>query len=1583
MQRRCLELCAYRLATVLLLAFAAPAAAQDSTVKVIVDAARQDAVERLRDAGARHVARRGGLVIYDADAAAANAPGIVARPDFDSLRLRRGVVRTRGAGVPAKGRATRRLQLIQFVAPPIDSDLQALSARGARLVHYVPQNGYLVWTEDDRAAAALAAVTPDGTAVQFQADYEVEQALSPHLDRAAADAAPVDLNVQLYNAGAETQRDIASIERHARLLAPPRFALGERYINLRISIPGRAIALIAGLETVVNIEPHRPPRLYGETQSQILAGNLTASGAAPTGPGYLTWLGTLGFPTTPSAYPIVAVVDDGVDDGTTTPFNSEFYTFNDPNQPSRIVFAVTPPGAAGNNAHGPDGHGNINASIVAGYNSGFGPAVENLLGFNYGLGVAPYGRIGNVRVFTPTFDAGDGTGSMVEDYHARGARISSNSWGSDGPGVYDITAQEYDGLSRDARPGLAGNHEILFIFAAGNEGPFPTSIGSPATAKNVLSIGASETYAVDAGAGSGCGDTLADGDDARDIAGFSSRGPCADGRIKPDIVAPGTFVHGAASQPNFTGAGVCGAAGNDFTAPGADALFPPGSAYTWSSGTSVSTPAVSGYAALLVNLLARVYDVTDPSPALLKAYIIHGTRYLTGASAGDDLPSPSQGYGAADMAVGFKLDATRLLHDQHVILGSAGDSITFTGTVPDPTKPVRIVLAWSDAPGTAIGDAFVNDLNLSVDVAGTVYNGNNFIGSQSQPGGTPDFSNNVEAVFLPPGSAGTASITIEALSIAGDGVPGNTDPTDQDFALVAYNFTDVTAAGSVTLDRASYRCSDTLKVTLRDIDLLGDITAALTLTTAAGDTEMVVASEAPPGSGIFSTTVATAAGLIAAQNGTIETVHGDLITVTYSDADDGSGNPAVVDDTAAVDCVAPAVSNVTVPAVGGSFATVSLQTDETASLVVRYGTTCGDLSGALPGSAIGSVHQATITGLDALTDYYFAVEVTDTAGNVTLDDNGGDCFVFSTLEPADYFTQLFGSAAFDLDNRALTLTPDGSANFYSACISSATSLPTDPGGGNVLDLADDGSQRIYLSGGSQVWLYGVGYTSLYVNSNGHLTFDVVDSDFSPSIPDHFRAPRVAALFDDLDPGSGGVISWRRLSDRIAVTFMGVPQFSQGDSNTFQVELFFDGTIRLTYVGIDSNDALVGVSAGLDVPIEFVESNLDGYGTCSPSAGRVLLDAPIYTCVDTLAITVEDVDLAGTGAASAEITGTGGDSETTSLLESPTGSGIFVGSLPTSSAPVATDDGVLQITSGQVVSATYTDADDGSGNPATRVISARTLCTDHFMLYKAKVSRDGPNFHKFGPLTLADDLGESAYQIVRPAALALAADKNGEGINDGNTHLQEYRLKAAAGAPRFAKVSDIRVISQCGDLHVQAVRPISLLAPAHVDAAMPVPPPDAGDHALDHFLCYRAKQLRKLTDGTRVDGLAKGTQAQVSDGFQTRNYDLKRVTKLCLPVDKSGTPTYLAGPDKGLPKVVEPSPIGNPDDRLVCYKATLAKDVIPQAGCGPLDDDEGIEIEPPQEKHAQLDSVHVSDQLGSGERDTVREIELCVPSLRSP
>src|SRR5207237_1843790 len=117
-------------------------------------------------------------------------------------------------------------------------------------------------------------------------------------------------------------------------------------------------------------------------------------------------------------------------------------------------------------------------------------------------------------------------------------------------------------------------------------------IGSPGTGKNIITVGAAEDVTPFGGADA-CGTADSGADSANDIISFSSRGPCADGRKKPEIMGPGTHVSGAAPQagPNtartgngahlacFTAAGVCcGVNPADF--------FPAGQEwYTASSGT--------------------------------------------------------------------------------------------------------------------------------------------------------------------------------------------------------------------------------------------------------------------------------------------------------------------------------------------------------------------------------------------------------------------------------------------------------------------------------------------------------------------------------------------------------------------------------------------------------------------------------------------------------------------------------------------------------------------------------------------------------------------------------------------------------------------------------------------------------------------------------------------------------------------------------------------------------------------------------------------------------------------------------------
>jgi subtilisin-like proprotein convertase family protein len=143
------------------------------------------------------------------------------------------------------------------------------------------------------------------------------------------------------------------------------------------------------------------------------------------------------------------------------------------------------------------------------------------------------------------------------------ALISNNSWVNGGANQYDLSAASYDAAVRDALPERIGPQPVLFVFAAGNSGSAgandggggtPDSIESPATAKNVITVGALEqqrgitnTY-LPFGSTNPVEAWYGETDDSSQVAGFSARGNVGIGtegtygRFKPDVVAPGTFV---------------------------------------------------------------------------------------------------------------------------------------------------------------------------------------------------------------------------------------------------------------------------------------------------------------------------------------------------------------------------------------------------------------------------------------------------------------------------------------------------------------------------------------------------------------------------------------------------------------------------------------------------------------------------------------------------------------------------------------------------------------------------------------------------------------------------------------------------------------------------------------------------------------------------------------------------------------------------------------------------------------------------------------------------------------------------------
>ena len=131
-------------------------------------------------------------------------------------------------------------------------------------------------------------------------------------------------------------------------------------------------------------------------------------------------------------------------------------------------------------------------------------------------------------------------------------------------------------------------------------------------------------------------------------------------------------------------------------------------------------------------------------------------------------------------------------------------------------------------------------------------------------------------------------------------------------------------------------------------------------------------------------------------------------------------------------------------------------------------------------------------------------------------------------------------------------------------------------------------------------IYGTRTNVFFIGSNGYITMYDPDEDYLESIGGHFSLPRISALFHDLDPETGGTISWKELADRFVVTFEDIAQYGSPLGNSFQVEMFFDGRLRVTYLTLNCLKNLVGLSAGTGVPPAFVESDLSAYAACPPA-----------------------------------------------------------------------------------------------------------------------------------------------------------------------------------------------------------------------------------------------------------------------------------------------------------------------------------------------------------------------------------------------
>jgi len=218
-----------------------------------------------------------------------------------------------------------------------------------------------------------------------------------------------------------------------------------------------------------------------------------------------------------------------------------------------------------------------------------------------------------------------------------------------------------------------------YVIAAGNEGPGTQTIRSPGSAKNALTVG----NAIDNG-------YLSVGV----INNGSSRGPTGDGRMKPNLVAPGTDVTSAKAGTT--------------------------SEYIPKEGTSMAAPHVTGLAATLM----EHYPEFQGNPALLRAHM------MASAIAHNDVTAKSNDYGLGHVS-GYlahwnQLDAAGW--NSYRFFGYIDSSAFQFGDIPVPagTQRLVVVLTW-DEPAASAGAsrAVTYDLDLYVDKDGrcTAVNG--------------------------------------------------------------------------------------------------------------------------------------------------------------------------------------------------------------------------------------------------------------------------------------------------------------------------------------------------------------------------------------------------------------------------------------------------------------------------------------------------------------------------------------------------------------------------------------------------------------------------------------------------------------------------------------------------------------------------------------------------------------------------------------------------------------------------------------------------------------------------------------------
>jgi uncharacterized membrane protein len=582
--------------------------------------------------------------------------------------------------------------IVQFDGP-IYNEQTAQLGQFADVLAYIPDYAYAV-RADERNMGAIRALDH----VRYVGLFEPGYKISPELRLGET---PRELTILCFR-GEDIPRAAADI---AALGAEIEF---QDPLAIRARAPGSMALRMAFLSEVQWIEEYHPPQIDNGNAARISKVRSSTDGAYNWGTASL-WSynpSTGRYEGYAGANFTAAVADTGID-GTHPAFNT---TSGYNKKVAYYGYGYSSWHDYGDQIWPYFSHGTHTAGTVAG-NGAWRTTDPGTVG-RY-AGMAPLaGIVGQLYLGDCTIY------DLCHDAVASGASVSSNSWGAGDFAVYDAVASEYDYMVRDSREDQPGNQSLTICFSAGNAGSGAGTVSSPATGKNILSVGA------------------IDDSSGNSVADFSSRGPCSDGRIKPDIVAPGVNVMSCR--------------GNS------------ASSYIAGSGTSMSCPVVAG-ASLIVCEYYCVTRGSVPSPSMVKNILINGAD----AMSGYPYPGSAQGWGRLNLAKSLLNTTNRKIwaEDQTHPL-STGTAQNYIFNVTASTE-LKISLVWTDVNGTPNANpALVNDLDLRVTAPnGTIYFGNFFNNSYSDVNGTPDWKNNVEVARLAAPSLGQWRVSVKGRNV--------------------------------------------------------------------------------------------------------------------------------------------------------------------------------------------------------------------------------------------------------------------------------------------------------------------------------------------------------------------------------------------------------------------------------------------------------------------------------------------------------------------------------------------------------------------------------------------------------------------------------------------------------------------------------------------------------------------------------------------------------------------------------------------------------------------------------------------------